>query len=399
MHIPRQSACLLLVSVISTSAMAQTSEIRITHGPYLQALTETSVTIVWTTDKEAVSWVEYGTGGNFGSFPTYGGVVQTAQHSEHGLIEAFTTTHRITIGELDAGQTYRYRVFSKHIQEFKPYEVAYGGSVASDVLEFSTLDPEKESFAFGVLTDIHEAGARVDSVLGAMALDELDLMFYTGDEIHYYEEDSQLFDGFVDVSVKHFASRIPMVYVRGNHETRGKYARRLMDYFPTRNGRFYYSFNHGPVHFIVLDSGEDKVDSHPVYAGLVDFDRYREEQAAWLERDMESEGFRNSVYQVALFHIPPFGTRDAHGALHVRETWNDVLNRAGIDLVINGHTHRFARHDADERHHYPILINGRDTRARVDVSRGELRVTVTGEDGVVVDEFVIPAVGRPASGS
>lgn len=34
----------------------------ITHGPYLQQLTEASVMIVWFTSRESVSRVEYGTG-------------------------------------------------------------------------------------------------------------------------------------------------------------------------------------------------------------------------------------------------------------------------------------------------------------------------------------------------
>jgi hypothetical protein len=30
---------------------------RITHGPYLQALGETGVNIVWTTNRKAIAWV------------------------------------------------------------------------------------------------------------------------------------------------------------------------------------------------------------------------------------------------------------------------------------------------------------------------------------------------------
>ena len=68
------------------------------------------------------------------------------------------------------------------------------------------------------------------------------------------------------------------MYVRGNHETRGRFARSLHDYIATPNGKFYYSFDAGPVHFVVLDTGEDKEDSHPAYSGLTDFTGYREEQ-------------------------------------------------------------------------------------------------------------------------
>jgi 3',5'-cyclic AMP phosphodiesterase CpdA len=186
----------------------------------------------------------------------------------------------------------------------------------------------------------------------------------------------------------------PLILVRGNHETRGKNARRLIDYFPTQNDRFYYSFNQGAVHFIMLDSGEDKEDSHPVYAGLAEFDRYRHEQAKWLGRDIETAASRTARFRVALFHIPPFGSR-GHGATHVRETWNQLLNDAGVDLVLNGHTHRFS-HFAPEpgKNMYPILIKGKDMLTRVDVSEDRLKVMVTRLGGGIVDTLTIMAQHR-----
>ena len=44
---------LLLLSLIIAA-----ENIQITHGPYLQAIGEEGVTIVWTTNNDAISWVE-----------------------------------------------------------------------------------------------------------------------------------------------------------------------------------------------------------------------------------------------------------------------------------------------------------------------------------------------------
>ena len=390
----RPTLLIMLALLLPATAGIATQEpgLTIVHGPYLQALTESSVMIVWMTNEDSVSWVEYGDGSNLNSFPTYGSVVRTARASRHGLVDAGTTLHRILIEGLEPGQEYRYRAFSKQIADFKPYEVTFGDSVVSDVFNFTTLDPAKESFSFAVISDIHEDAERLDAKLKALSWEAVDLMFYDGDSIHYYEDDAQIFDGFLDVSVDNFASETPLVHVRGNHETRGRYARDFYDYFPTRSGEYYFSFNHGPVHFIVLDSGEDKEDSHPVYAGLVDFDEYRRKQAEWLGEDARSEAFQQAEFVVAIFHIPPYGARDAHGTLHVREMWNELFNEAGVDLVLNGHTHRFARHDPQEGEHaYPIVITGQSNTTRVDVSPGELLITVTDEDGTVVDSFSVTA--------
>ncbi|MDR1746208.1 MAG: hypothetical protein LBR49_02935, partial [Tannerella sp.] len=42
---------------LSNANVAQEA-IRITHGPYLQNMSSEEVTVVWTTNKTAVSWVE-----------------------------------------------------------------------------------------------------------------------------------------------------------------------------------------------------------------------------------------------------------------------------------------------------------------------------------------------------
>ncbi|MGD8330295.1 MAG: metallophosphoesterase family protein [Acidobacteriota bacterium] len=388
-------AALLFVATATTGTATPQEGLAIVHGPYLQQLTESSVMIVWLTNEPAVSWVEYGDGSNLRSFPTYGSVVRTARPSHHGLIDADATLHRVLLEELEPGQQVRYRVFSKQVVALQPYEVTFGDSVVSDVYSFTTLDPAKEAFSFVAVSDIHEDAARLDAKLQAIDWDAVDLVFYNGDSIDYYDDDAQIFDGFLDVSVEDFASETPLIEVRGNHETRGKYARRFYDLFPTTSGEFYFSFDHGPVHFVVLDSGEDKEDDHPVYAGLVDFDAYRQEQAAWLAEDLAGAAAQRATFVVALFHIPPYGSGDAHGTLHVREMWNEILNEAGVDLVINGHTHRFARLDPqDGEHDYPIVITGRESTARVDVSAQELRVIVTDEEGAVVDSFSVAARSR-----
>jgi hypothetical protein len=60
--------------------------------------------------------------------------------------------------------------------------------------------------------------------------------------------------------------------------------------------------------------------------------------------------------------------------------------------VIAGHNHRFsyAPPGPDVPHAYHLLVVGQDQVARVDATAAELRVKVTGTDGQVVHELVIP---------
>ncbi len=384
-------SALLLLGAFSFSQ----ESLEITHGPYLIDPAEDSMTVVWFTSKKAVSWVEYSIEKNFGTFPTWGGYPEIAKSSRNGLIDANTLRHSIRIRNLEKGTKYKYRIMSKEILQFNPYEVLYGDSVVGEVHQFETLDLEKESFSFGAIADVHERGSELDGLLQNAEMDSLDIVFLTGDILNWLGDESRIFSGFLDVSVKHFASEKPFVYIRGNHETRGPMARDLMSYFPHSSGKFYYSLTQGDVFFIVLDAGEDKPDSHPVYAGLVDFDAYRTEQAEWLTKKVETEGFKRSLYKVVMIHIPLFSGSTKHGASDITTKFGPILNSAGIDLMISGHHHRFAVIKNEERgNQFPIVVLGQDMFLTTDVSEDRLSIRVTNKEGAEVDSFEVKAQNR-----
>jgi hypothetical protein len=361
----------------------------IIHGPYVQNVTENSATIMWFTNKKCVSKIEYGTGDNFRTFPQWGSLLQTAVSSRHGLIDAFTTAHSITVSGLEPGKVHRYRVVSKEIAHFQPYEILYGSSVVSDIYSFRTLNPEAETVTFFVVNDIHENSERLDTLLQPVDWDKIDLVFLNGDSLNHIEEENQIFSGFLDTCVEWFAKEIPFVFIRGNHETRGKFARNLNRYVTTPENRFYFSFNHGPVHFIVLDTGEDKPDAHPVYAGLADFDAYRDQQAEWLNENIKSDGFKKAVFKIVLCHIPPFGGNDWHGEQYIRSVWGPLFNESKISLLVCAHTHRFNKLDADEHHNYPIVIGDTDTAIKITADKDQIEVLVTDADFQVIESFAI----------
>lgn len=74
---------------------------------------------------------------------------------------------------------------------------------------------------------------------------------------------------------------MPVIYTRGNHETRGTAASALSDYLGI--DQFYYNTSIGKYNVFVLDSCEDKDDSHPEYGGMVDYKNYRSKMVQWLD--------------------------------------------------------------------------------------------------------------------
>jgi len=373
-------------------ALSQEVEnLAVTHGPYLQAVTESSATVVWFMNKTCVSRVEYVPQ----DAPADSNAVLTAVASHHGLLDANAGLHKITLTGLKPGITYRYHIVSREIVKFDPYEVTYGDTIMEGPYRVQTWNPHKSEYSFCVINDIHEKTDRLNSLLNLVPWDATDVMFLNGDMIDHWTRENQVFDGFLDICVRRFAREIPFVYVRGNHETRGALARGLLDLFPTPSGRYYYAFRHGPVSFLVLDGGEDKPDSNKEYSGLVDFDAYRAEQTKWLRAAVQEESFRRSRYRIVFVHMPPSATNRAYGVSQLHTLWSPILNRSDINLAICAHTHRFARIEPVEwANHYPILVNAPDMMVHLDVSESRLGVTVKKTDGQVVDAFELKPRAR-----
>ncbi|MBN1490883.1 MAG: metallophosphoesterase [Phycisphaerae bacterium] len=373
-------SCALVSEAVETPSLSALPQLRIVGGPYLQAPSPTGMTLVWTTNNKCVSRVEYG--------PSADDMPHVAVSARHGLIDANTTLHRIALRGLRPGTSYAYRVISTEILDFKPYKVRFGPSVRAEG-RFTTLDPEKPTSSFCVLTDRHDRAPALRQALGSVQWDGVDLVFGVGDVMNDPMTEQQIFQNFLDPCTEFFAGRIPLVFVRGNHETRGALARDLMDYFPTASGRYYYTFHHGGVCFLLLDGGEDKADTSDEYSGLVAFDDYIREQTEWLERELRSAAFREARFRVCLLHIPPVVPQERQPdkfirAPWIRDNWSPMLSKAGIDLMISGHTHRYAELPANEERAFPIVVGGTNTVIRVDVSPERLRLTTFNDDGTVL---------------
>ena len=376
---------------ITFQELPKEEELAIVHGPYLQNPAADAITVIWFTNKKCTSKIEYGTGDNFQTFPQWGSLMQTAVSSRYGLIDANNYRHVIRITGLSPGKSHKYRVVSKEILQFEPYEVIYGNTVVSEIYYFKTLDPGKEKFSFHVFQDIHNDAARLQKMIRALSWDKIDLIFLNGDSLGHIDDEQTIFNGFLDVSVELFAKKTPFLFVRGNHDTRGSFARKLSDYFPPRNQRYYYSFNHGPVHFIILDAGEDKPDDAPVYAGLADFDRYREQQAEWLKQEIQSPSFRDAPFRIAVFHMPFF--TQGYASQKITRVWAPLLDAGGVELVICGHVHRLTFKGPTEGENGFFQITAPpEGSIRTDVSQEEIIVSVLDINGEVLRNFTVASI-------
>lgn len=169
----------------------------------------------------------------------------------------------------------------------------------------------KPEISFSAITDIHESNQRINAFMDLIDWKQTDFLAHTGDAYHYLSSEDQVFGSFLGSIAKGLKQEKPLVCVRGNHELRGPFARNLFDYIPIYEGRYYYARDHGPAHFIILDSGEDKPDSTNVYAGLNRLKEYREIEYEWFKNHLETnESVKNSPFRIVLMHDPRWGWVD-----------------------------------------------------------------------------------------
>ena len=373
-------------NVISSPVNKSDEEFKMITGPYLQTNFGNGISILWITSKDSAGWVEYGESSGRLEKKAYG-------KSDLGLKPA-SRLNCVKLTGLKPGVTYYYRIVSKEIKNFQPYKLTYGETITGSVESFLNTDTAKDEISFVMLNDIHDRPKSIAHLLDLDKGNKRDFIFFNGDVFDYQTDEKQIVDHMLQPCVDYFARTTPFVYVRGNHETRGKFARDFAAYFDHVG---YTAFTLGPVRFVILDTGEDKEDSHPVYAGIVDFDRYREEQAVWLEHEINRKEFKNAPFRIVLMHIPPRYSGDAHGAVHCTELFEPIMNRGRVDLVLSGHTHQYKVHAPDKKlNNYPIIIGGGPiegtrTLTRVTANKRQIQVSMLDDSGKEAGQYTVSA--------
>jgi acid phosphatase type 7 len=354
----------------------------ITHGPYLQNLTSNGVTVIWTTNKPAVPGV-YISGNKFDN--------KLIRNSHDGLVDAGGTVHKVRIDGLQPGITYKYRVNSVQIMKYQAYRIFYGDTVNSKNLSFTTIPAKADKVNFTVVNDVHENSGKLASYLRNGKPGEQDFYFFNGDMLDYMQETSQIFAGYIDTATKYFASVKPFYYIRGNHETRGYEARKLKEYFDFKDDRFFYSFDEGPVHFVVLDCGEDKTDDNRYYFGLADYDKYRSEELEWLKKEVKSDAYKNAKYRVIMVHMPIIKEeKQGWGMKFLADNFGPVLQNTSVDLMISAHTHRNSFYEAGKSGFgYPVLVNSNNSFVEVSADQMSFMAAVKDEAGKIISGYKI----------
>ena len=299
----------------------------LTRAPYLQQATPTSAVVCWRTDIPTRGWVRYGL-----SPDALDQVV--SEDNPHA-------DHQLALEGLAPETSYFYAVGNGDHTLVEPSPE-----------RFVTTHPRPGStkpVRIWVLGDSGTANKNARSVRDAyvkFAGDRpCDLALMLGDNAYDDGTDEEYQQAVFETYPDQLRNTV-FWSTLGNHDGHTAFSASLKGpyydifHLPTRaeaggapsGTEAYYSFDYANIHFICLNS--------------YDVDRTRDgAMYTWLKADLAQ---LRSEWVIAFWHHPPYskGSHDSDtekGLIDMREVFLPLLEEAGVDLVLGGHSHCYER--------------------------------------------------------
>jgi hypothetical protein len=315
----------------------------IIKGPYVQNPTTTGVAILWEADGNAACQL---------------------RHRQHTTPPpAWTTLTGIAPRQV-LGK-YLYEKPLTGVKSYEDYQVSCNGGATwlpDPPATFRKALATTSTATFTIAAygdsrwDARLAGYEHEAVVKALVKDKPRIVLHVGDIVQfgqYYANQK----GWWDEYFKPAQSLLPNVAVLpaiGNHEYKTDIApvERIWyyDFFVLpANGvagqaEKWYAFSYGCARFISLNT----------YDGETTDFSFSQAQQDWLNAEMNSPAYLNAKWQVVYLHTPLHQwPNDAPRLL--RSTMQTLFKNKGVDLVLEGHVHRYERGVQDG---VPYVITG-----------------------------------------
>ena len=311
--------CVILTVVLASVSLLLISEF-IPLSPY-KFTSKPSVlntgddySIVFSTSDFGTGYVEY----------EYEGKTYKIYDENGGRLNTDSKIHSVNV-PYEHLENNTYKIGSVRVFEQYSYGSRTGKEIISE--EYNYSFNVKDEITYLVVSDWH---TRLKKAYDAISYTgNYDAIILLGDASPGVDFEQQVIDNIVEFSGELSKGTCPVLYVRGNHETRGEYAGKILEALGLNE--FYYNADIGNVSFVVLDSGEDKDDSHHEYGGMTDYNNYRSDMIDWLSGvEVKNEKV------IALSHS--WAISDVEKELSDKG-WAEI-NRLGTSLIISGHTHQ-----------------------------------------------------------
>ncbi len=270
--------------------------------------------VVFSTNDKGTAYVEY----------SYNGKDYKIFDQTGGRLNTDNKIHSITV-PYDHLKNNTYSVGSTRVIDEYSYGSRLGKTLTS--AEYTLSVNESDNQEWLVISDWHTQLNKAYKAIENVG--EYDGVILLGDATPGVDFEEEIVRNIVQFGGEVSEGTKPVLYVRGNHETRGAYANDL----PKALGleQLYYTTAIGDYSFIVLDSGEDKDDSHSEYGGMTDYNTYRASMIEWLKaQEVKTEKV------IALSHS--WRISDVEKELSLAG-WAEI-NRLGARMMLSGHHHQ-----------------------------------------------------------
>ena len=339
----------------------------IASAPVLMNPAERTMDVAFAVNGDASGWVEVS------KSPDMAKAVRVHSGGDNPLMTIRDGFASVRIKGLRPAAKYYYRVGADGIRFEKDYKIYPGGTETQNkVYSFTTLGAEAEG-SFCVINDTHSVAPVVECVMGKLAAIKPSAIVWNGDVCHSFRVPADATGAFLAPHPDHleYAAETPVLFLNGNHDFRGRFARRLHELVQFRDvcerspqfaglGRNFVQ-RIGDIALIGLDTGEDKQDTNPVMCGASRMTRYRELQTRWLAEEIGKDAVKTAKFKVAFCHIPLFDPRRDENPGDVlpadadprykhpwaawqrtcANLWGPLFEKAGVQLVITGQQHIF----------------------------------------------------------
>lgn len=254
---------------------------------------------------------------------------------------------------------YRYEAVIKGLKSETAYDYRIGdGKLWSDIYNFSTApgqrtdgdDNEEQEIAFLYMGDIqYQRRTRDYAEWGKLLQDaryrnpSIAFALIGGDMVNSSRKMKD-WNLFLDNATSVF-SYIPMMTTIGNHETSIKADPYLQILALPENGpqgleEEFYSFDYANCHIVVVNTCF--LEENRKAAMGSDWETALREVNNWLQEDLSQS---KAKWKIALLHHPPYGMSSDGDPIYdsIRQEWEPILERGGVDLALCGHQHIYMR--------------------------------------------------------
>ncbi len=199
--------------------------------------------------------------------------------------------------------------------------------------------------------------------------------------------DKQFFDPSYEYIQEMFRS-LPYMACLGNHEGVGLLFKKYFSYSFYAE-RCYWSFDYGPAHFTIVD----QYDSYDIGS----------EQYQWIVDDLSSA---TKPWKFVIFHAPGWSAGGGHSNnATVQEVLQPLFNEYGVQFVITGHNHYYAKakvdnvihittggggapqHNPDPSHPNILKVAKEYHFCKLQIDGDSLRFTAINDMGDIIDDF------------